>query len=182
MLVAGAVWRIDSRSVVPAELATARPFAATLSVPKRVSSGEPIPVTGYAQTGISGLSKVQVWVHNRDEELPAGDRDFTTAPWTDAEILPPPTSWGGGLPDDRMPAGTQGFDAQSGRPLRWPLRLSKAHWAALLPGLPEGEYTLRSRTIDEKGAAQPMPRPFQKSGHAAIEQVDFQVMGSVKNP
>jgi len=33
-----------------------------------------------------------------------------------------------------------------------------------------GEYTLRSRTIDEKGIAQPMPRPFRKSGHAAIEE------------
>jgi hypothetical protein len=47
----------------------------------------------------------------------------------------------------------------------------------LLPGLPPGEYTLRSRTVDEKGHAQPQPRPFQKSGHAAIEQVVITVKG-----
>jgi hypothetical protein len=55
------------------------------------------------------------------------------------------------------------------------MRLGKVHWAALLPGLAAGKYTLRSRTIDEKGKTQPMPRPFQKSGHAAIESVDITV-------
>ena len=93
---------------------------------------------------------------------------------TDAEILAPPKSWGGDLPRDRIPAGTLGFDA-AGQPKTWPMRLGKAHWAALLPGLPAGEYTLRSRTIDEKGIAQPLPRPFRKSGHAAIESVSIRV-------
>jgi hypothetical protein len=55
------------------------------------------------------------------------------------------------------------------------MRLAKVHWAALLPGVPEGDYRLRCRTIDEKGHAQPMPRPFRKSGHAAIEQIKIQV-------
>jgi len=41
--------------------------------------------------------------------------------------------------------------------------------------MPEGKFTLRCRTIDEKGQAQPMPRPFRKSGHAAIEQVTIEV-------
>ena len=41
--------------------------------------------------------------------------------------------------------------------------------------IPAGDYTLRSRTIDEKGQAQPMPRPFRKSGHAAIEEVSIAV-------
>jgi hypothetical protein len=45
----------------------------------------------------------------------------------------------------------------------------------LLPGLPAGEYTLRSRTIDERGHPQPLPRPFRKSGHAAIESVSIRV-------
>jgi hypothetical protein len=79
------------------------------------------------------------------------------------------------LADDTIPAGTLGFD--QGQPLEWPLRLTKVHWATLLPGLPAGQYTFRSRTIDEKGHAQPMPRPFRKSGHAAIEQVDLHVEG-----
>ena len=53
------------------------------------------------------------------------------------------------------------------------MRLGKIHWATLVGGLPTGEYTLRSRAIDEKGHAQPRPRPFRKSGHAEIEIVHF---------
>jgi DMSO/TMAO reductase YedYZ molybdopterin-dependent catalytic subunit len=149
-------------------------FAATLSVPKQVQPGEPIPITGYAQAGISGLSKVQVWLHRDADELPSGGRYYADAPWVDAEILSPPSHWGGGLADDAIPQPTMGFDA-NGRPKTWPLPIAKIHWAALLPGVAAGEYTLRSRTIDENGIAQPMPRPFKKSGHSAIEQVGVRV-------
>jgi DMSO/TMAO reductase YedYZ molybdopterin-dependent catalytic subunit len=149
-------------------------FAATLSAPTEVMAGQPIPVTGYAQVGISGVSKVQVWMTPSDREWPVEDRYFVTAPWTDATILPPPARWGGELPDGEIPAGTLGFNAV-GRPEKWPLPLGKLHWAAWLPGLPAGEYTLRSRTIDEKRIAQPLPRPFRKSGHAAIEAVSIRV-------
>jgi hypothetical protein len=106
--------------------------------------------------------------------LPPDDRYFTKAPWNDAQILPPPTTWGGGLPGDKIPAHTLGFDS-NGRPRSWPLRLCKVHWAWLLPGLPSGGYTLRCRAIDEKGNAQPMPNPFRKSGHAAIENISVVV-------
>ena len=149
-------------------------FAATLSVPRKVKAGERIPITGYAQVGIAGLSKVQVWIQSNATELPAGDPYFATAPWIDAQILPRPKDWGA-LADGKIPARTQGFDVETGRPFTWPMRLTKIHWATLLPGLSAGEYTLRCRTIDEKGNAQPMPRPFQKSGHAAIESVDITV-------
>jgi DMSO/TMAO reductase YedYZ molybdopterin-dependent catalytic subunit len=145
-------------------------FAATLGVPGTVKADERVPVTGYAQVGISGLAKVQVWVHPNAKDLPADDPYFTTAPWSDAEILAPPTRWGGKFPDDVLPRNIMNFD-----PKKWPTRLAKAHWAALLPGLPAGEYTLRCRTIDAKGHAQPMPRPFRKSGHCAIEAVKFTV-------
>ena len=150
-------------------------FAATLSLPDRVKAGEPIPITGYAQVGISGLSKVQVWIQSAHEGPPADDPYLVNAPWVDAEILPPPAEWGGGLPDDKMPSPILGFDPETRRPQTWPLRLAKVHWAILWPGLPEGEYTLRSRTVDEKGYGQPLPRPFQKSGHSAIEQVTIRV-------
>jgi DMSO/TMAO reductase YedYZ molybdopterin-dependent catalytic subunit len=149
-------------------------FAATLSVPREVPAAQPIPVTGYAQVGISGVSKVQVWIAKSDQDWPADDKNFATAPWIDAQILPPPPRWGGDLLDDTIPAGTLGFDA-AGRPLTWPMRLAKIHWAILLPGLPPGEYTLRSRTVDEKGISQPLPRPWRKSGHAAIESVSIKV-------
>ena len=161
---------IDGNNDVDSPLKT---WASTLSVPKEVAANQPIPVTGYAQVGISGLSKVQVWICPKGTE-PANDPNFTTATWSDAQILPSPKIWGGSLPEDKLPQNTLGFDAD-GHPKTWPIRLSKAHWAALLPGLPAGEYTLRSRTIDEKGATQPLPRPFRKSGHAAIEQVSLVV-------
>ncbi len=149
-------------------------FAATLSVPTEVKSGAAIPITGYAQVGIGGLSKVQVWMHPAGDAGPADDPFFVKAPWTDAEVLGPPRRWGGGLADDAIPKDTIGFDS-AGKPRTWPMRLAKVHWVALLPGMPAGEYVLRSRTVDEKGIAQPMPRPFRKSGRAEIEEVKITV-------
>jgi hypothetical protein len=149
-------------------------FAATISVPRQARPGQPVPVTGYAQVGLSGLSKVQVWIQSNAVERPAGDPYFATAPWIDAQILQPPRHWGA-LPLGKIPAGTPGFDPATGQPHTWPMRLAKIHWAALLPGLSAGEYTFRCRTIDAKGIAQPMPRPFQKSGNAAIEAMDISV-------
>src|SRR6185312_6088952 len=50
-------------------------FAATLSVPKG-KANEAIPITGYAQVGVSGLSKVQVWVSPKGKAWPADDPYF----------------------------------------------------------------------------------------------------------
>ena len=151
-------------------------FAATLSIPKQVKAGEPIPVTGYAQVGISGLAKVQTCLLHDDTPLPSQDRFLTKLPWEDASILGPPKTWGGELPDGELPDSVRGFDPASKRPLHWPMRLSKAHWAKLLPGLPPGEYTFRCRTLDENGIAQPLPRPFDKSGRNSIERVSIEVI------
>jgi hypothetical protein len=149
-------------------------FAATLTVARAAKANTPLPVTGYAQVGISGLAKVQVWVAPADQEWAADDPYFTTAPWTDAHILAPPAKWGGHLAGEAVPKDTLGFDA-NGKPRAWPMRLAKAHWAALVPGLPAGEYTLRCRTVDAHGQAQPMPRPFKKSGRCDIEAVTITV-------
>jgi DMSO/TMAO reductase YedYZ molybdopterin-dependent catalytic subunit len=151
-------------------------FAATLNVPTKVSAGKPIPVTGYAQVGISGVSKVQVWITPSDRTWPSDDEYFAKAPWVDAEILPPPAHWGG-LRDEKALERSSGFDS-AGRPRNWPLRLAKIHWAVLLPALQPGDYTLRCRTVDEKGIGQPLPRPFRKSGYAEIEKVAIQVVPS----
>ena len=150
-------------------------FAATLSVPRSIAANQRIPVTGYAQVGISGLRKVQVWVCRKGAE-PPDDPHFVTVDWTEATILAPPETgrWGGDLPDSAIPVDTLEFD-DKGQPKRWPMRFNKVHWAVLLDGLPTGEYTFRSRTVDEKGHPQPMPRPFRKSGHAEIEGVGFVV-------
>ncbi|MFL5341281.1 MAG: molybdopterin-dependent oxidoreductase [Gemmataceae bacterium] len=144
-------------------------FAGILTAPERITAGETIPLTGYAQVGISGLTKVQTWIAPKAISWPADDPYFTKADWKDAEILPAPKTWGGGLPGDRLPEHLFGFDQKSHRPREWPPLFAMAHWAAARPGLRAGEYVLRVRTIDAKGIAQPMPRPFQKSGRNLIE-------------
>jgi DMSO/TMAO reductase YedYZ molybdopterin-dependent catalytic subunit len=149
-------------------------FAGVLSFPEEVKAGQPIPAAGFAQAGVGGLSKVQVWVQPAGEEWPADDPYFAKAPWTDAEILAPPKRWGGGLPDDAVLKDTMGFDA-AGQPAAWPMRLSRVHWAALVQALPAGEYVFRCRTLDAKSVGQPMPRPFRKSGYCDIEEVKFTV-------
>jgi DMSO/TMAO reductase YedYZ molybdopterin-dependent catalytic subunit len=150
-------------------------FASTLSIPEVVKPGEAIPVSGYAQVGISGLSKVQVSVESAAPPHPETDPFFTSVHWVDAELLAAPRNWDA-LPEGKVPPQTHAFD-ESGRPNTWPQRLTKAHWAAILPGLPSGEYVFRCRTIDEKGHAQPLPRPFRKSGRAHIESVTITVKG-----
>jgi len=147
-------------------------FAATSSVPTMTTADTALPITGYAQVGVSGLSKVQVWLAPNGKAWPADDPYFTKAPWTDATILPPPKDWGA-LPDVKLPADLFGFE--KGKPKAWPMKLSKAYWAVELPGVPAGEYTLRCRTVDAKGECQPMPRPFKKSGRCDIEAVKLTV-------
>jgi len=56
-------------------------FARFVSVPKTARAGEPIAVTGLAQVGISGLAKVQWWLHPAEAPLPADDQHFAAAPW-----------------------------------------------------------------------------------------------------
>ena len=142
-------------------------FAATLSIPRTIKAGEAIAVTGYAQVGISGLSKVQVSLE------PAIAAKTVNNIWKDAELLSAPARWTGLMGETILP-GTHGFDA-TGKPQSWPMRLTNAHWATVLPGVPAGEYTFRCRTIDAQGIAQPLPRPFRNSGHAKIETVTVSV-------
>jgi DMSO/TMAO reductase YedYZ molybdopterin-dependent catalytic subunit len=149
-------------------------FARFLTRPERAKAGEPILITGIAQAGMGGLSRVQYWLRRVDESLPAGDPYFTTAAWRDAQVLPAPKRWGGGLRDGRMPDGTIGFDA-SGRPKSWPMRYSVVHWGVVLRDVAPGSYEVRCRTIDSNGIAQPMPRPFGRSGINSIESVPLKV-------
>ncbi len=148
-------------------------FARFVSPPTSAVANQPLPLTGMAQVGISGLSKVQYWLHPREAELPANDQYFAQAPWQDAEILPAPAQWAG-LTEGLLPAATLGIDDQS-RPQSWPMRYALAHWAVLAPGVAAGAYDLRCRTIDSRGVAQPLPRPFAKSGRNGIEKVELVV-------
>jgi len=140
-------------------------FARFVRVPESVPAGERIEVTGLAQVGVSGLAQVQCWMSRAADE---------SAPdWRDATILGPPEQWGGGV--DRLPPTPLQVDDQ-GAPLNWPMRYAVAHWTITLDGQPAGHYTLRCRTIDNNGIAQPMPRPFAKSGRAEIEVARIEVL------
>jgi len=146
-------------------------------VPEKIKAGQPAAITGLAQVGPARLSKVQFWLRRREEPLAADDPYFTKAEWKHAEILPPPERWGSTLPEGRLPPVPRQIDPATGKPYTWPLRNTIAHWAAILRAEQPGNYELRCRTIDANGIAQPMPRPFPKSGHNAIQQVKITVEG-----
>ena len=152
--------------------------ARIVSRPAKVKAGEPVPVTGMAQVGISGVTKVQYLLSPQEPPWPADDPWFTRGDWKDAEVLPAPDRWAGGLPDGRLPEGTIGIDAKTGKPAAWPMRYSIVHWGALLTGIPAGKYDLRCRTIDANGIAQPLPRPFLKAGGNAIQTLPLTVEDS----
>ncbi len=149
-------------------------FARFLQTPQTVQAGHWAALTGVAQVGAAGLSKVQYCLLAKDPPWPADDPYLTRADWHDAEILPPPKHWGGGLPDGPLPSLPGQFDAD-GRPLMWPLRNAIAHWAALLTVPAAGQYELCCRTIDAGGTAQPMPRPLPKSGRNELQRVSVTV-------
>jgi len=163
-----AEWNNDTESPL-------KTYARFVHAPKTIKAGQPAAITGLAQVGPAGLAKVQYWLHADGQAPPADDPYFTKAPWKDAEVLPPPSRWGGGLPDGKLPPVPRQIDPVTGKPLAWPLRNTIVHWAALLTDVPPGKYQLCCRTIDASGAAQPMPRPFPKSGNNAIQQVQVVV-------
>lgn len=152
-------------------------FARFISYPTKIKSGMPIPLTGLAQVGVSGVTKVQYWLHPDNSPLPTDDGRFANAPWHDAQILAPPKQWGSAVPGGKLPTGglPRQFNSATGKPQQWPMRYTIAHWAALVKNVMPGKYQLRCRTIDANGVAQPMPRPFPKSGRNNIQQVTVEV-------
>jgi hypothetical protein len=150
--------------------------ARIVSRPAKIKVGQSVPITGMAQVGISGLTKVQYALSPQEPAWPADDPWFTKADWKEAAILSAPDKWGGGIAGDGgLPQGTLGIDASSGKPASWPLRHSIVHWSVLLTNVPAGKYDLRCRTIDANGYAQPLPRPFLKSGGNAIQTLPLTV-------
>lgn len=143
-----------------------------INAPTESAAGKPVPLTGMAQVGVSGLKRVQYCV--RRDPAPADDPYWTQADWQEATILPPPTNWGGGLAGGKLPPTLQ-TDPATGRPKQWPLPYTIVHWAVLLPGLPSGAYVLGCRTIDGNGIAQPFPRTLPRTGFNALHRVKLVV-------
>ncbi|MBI3837439.1 MAG: molybdopterin-dependent oxidoreductase [Planctomycetia bacterium] len=150
-------------------------FARFGDVPERAKAGQAIPITGLAQVGMGGLAKVQCALDSAASPPAADDPYFTKCAWHDADLLPPPKQWGAELADGKLPDVPLQFDPATGRPRQWPLRYTLAHWATLVPGVAAGKYHLRCRTIDLAGDAQPLPRPYLKSGRNAIQSVTLEV-------
>ncbi|NUQ62386.1 MAG: molybdopterin-dependent oxidoreductase [Pirellulales bacterium] len=149
---------------------TMKTFARFLGTPATLKVGRPAALTGVAQVGMSGLSKVQYCVRPASASVPPDDPYLARANWQDARILAPPERWGGGLSEGPLPPMPAQFDAQ-GRPLAWPLRYAIVHWAALVTPSDAGPHELCCRTIDANGTAQPLPRPLPKSGRNEIQRV-----------
>lgn len=142
--------------------------------PKDIPAGKPVPLTGMAQVGVSGIRKVEYCVRDHNEPRPPADPYWTKANWKQASILPPPRDWGGGLPGGKLPPTLQ-TDPATGKPLQWPLRYTICHWAALLDGLSPGSYDLCCRTIDGNGIAQPLPRTLPRTGFNTLHVVKVTV-------
>jgi hypothetical protein len=149
-------------------------FARFLQTPEQLKSGQPAAITGLAQVGMSGLSRVQYCFRSADQPASPDDPYLLGQRWLDAQILPAPDDWGGGLPGGRLPADTSQFDAQ-GRPQSWPMPYTIAHWAALVTAPDAGRYDLCCRAIDTNGIAQPLPRPLPRSGRNEIHRVQVTV-------
>jgi DMSO/TMAO reductase YedYZ molybdopterin-dependent catalytic subunit len=149
-------------------------------VPQSFKAEEDVLLSGTAMVGWSGLKRVEYWVR-RDAgnhgRLAPDDPAWAGAEWKPAVLSPPPSNWGGSLPEGVMPKDVWGFDPLTGRPKEWPMRFSVAHWVVTLKGLRPGAYEFRARAVDLNGFAQPEPRPYPKSGRNEIQCRQFLVTG-----
>lgn len=141
-------------------------------------AGAPVPVSGLAISGWSGLQRVEYWL--RAVPAPAGDLADDDPAWQDAkwiacDLADPPADWSSVLPAGVASRDVLGFDQKTGAPLSWPLHYSMISWSAALPALERGNYELRARAVDMNGFAQPEPRPMLKAGKNAIPVRRFSV-------
>lgn len=146
--------------------------------PDRFTASQPVTFSGLVLSGLSGLERVEHWLHRVEPGEPPVIQDDTTyqaARWTPCQLEAPPASWAGLLPPGVPPSSVLGFDPKSGRPSSWPLRYSMISWSATLKGLKPGKYEFRARAVDLNGFAQPEPRPVPKTGKNAVEVHRFEV-------
>jgi hypothetical protein len=150
-------------------------FARFGKLPEKIKAGEPLTIHGHAQVGISGLKTVQYWLRDLNQPLPANDPHFMKAPWQEAQIVPFDGSSIAGFTG--APLHPAQFDPAARKPREWPLRHTLCRWTVKPLKIAPGKYELHCRTIDSNEAAQPMPRPFPKSGRNNIQKVRLEVVG-----
>lgn len=141
--------------------------------------GQPVFMSGLALAGLSGLERVEHWLHRIEpgsQAVTQDDETYRAAQWKDCELEAPPTDWSHLLPADVSPKEVLGFDRKTGQPTAWPLRYSMISWSVTLKDLKPGKYEFRARAVDLNGFAQPEPRPIPKTGKNAVEVHRFEVV------
>jgi hypothetical protein len=146
--------------------------------PDKYDAGKPIFLSGLALAGLSGLKRVEHWLHRVEpgaKPVVQDDETYRAARWTPCELEAPPTDWSRVFPVGVSSKDVLGFDPKTGQPTAWPLRYSMISWSMTLRDLPPGKYEFRARAVDLNDFAQPEPRPVQKTGKNAVEVHRFKV-------
>jgi len=146
--------------------------------PEKFPAGNPIFLSGLALAGLSGLKRVEHWLHRVEPGAKAvvqDDETYRAARWTPCELAAPPSDWSRVLPVGVAAKEVFGFDPKTGQPGTWPLRYSMTSWSATLRDLAPGKYEFRARAVDLNDFAQPEPRPVQKAGKNAVGVHRFEV-------
>lgn len=146
--------------------------------PDKYDAGKPIFLSGLALAGLSGLKRVEHWLHRIEpgaKPVVQDDGTYRAAPWTPCELEALPTDWSSVFPAGVSSKDVLGFDPKTGQPTAWPLRYSMISWSTTLRDLPPGKYEFRARAVDLNDFAQPEPRPVQKTGKNAVEVHRFEV-------
>lgn len=147
--------------------------------PERFPAGPPIFFTGLAIAGLSGLKRVESWLHHVEagaKPVVLDDETYRAASWTACELEAPPADWSRVFPAGVSSKDVLGFDPKTGRPTTWPMRYSMISWSTTRRDLPPGKYEFRARAVDLNDFAQPEPRPIAKTGKNAVEVARFEVM------
>lgn len=142
-------------------------------------AGQPLFMTGRVISGLSGLERVEYWLHQLKPGSPPvvqDDATYQAAHWQPCLLESPPNDWSAVLPAGVSPKDIIGFDKSTGSPLVWPLRYSMISWSIALKDLQPGKYEIRARAVDRNGFAQPEPRPILKAGKNAVEVHRFEVL------
>jgi hypothetical protein len=146
--------------------------------PEKFPAGQPIFMSGLGLAGLSGLQRVEWWLHRVEPDAKPvllDDETWRAAQWTPCELEAPPSDWASVLPAGISSKDVLGFDPKTGRPATWPLRYSMISWSAALRDLKPGKYEFRARAVDLNGFAQPEPRPIAKAGKNGVEVHKFEV-------
>jgi DMSO/TMAO reductase YedYZ molybdopterin-dependent catalytic subunit len=147
--------------------------------PEKNQAGQPVIMSGRVISGLSGLKRVEGWLHRvepNEKPIQVDDEVYRAAQWTECELESAPSDWSGIFPAGVAAKEVLGFDPKTGRPATWPLRYSMISWSMILKDLAPGKYEFRARAVDLNDFPQPEPRPIQKAGKNQIDVRRFEMV------